>query len=115
MQGANVVYGLLCGLENRGHIVVINKFFSSVPLFMELLNKGTYATGIVRANRIGLPTTLANKFLYTKCTQCHLGRRMHTSKQLSTIVWVDKKPILFMSIVAPPIHQAGEECPVVER
>ena len=40
---------------------------------------------------------------------------MHASKKLSAIVWVDKKPVLVMSTVAPPIHGVGEECPVVER
>jgi hypothetical protein len=115
MQGANVVHGLLVGLENRGHIVVMDNFFSSIPLFVDLLEKGTYATGTVRANRIGLPTALAKKSLYAKCTQGHLEWRMHKSQKISVIVWVDKKPVIVMSTVAPPIHGPGEECPTVER
>ena len=115
MQGVNVIHRLLHGLENKGHIVVMDKFFSSVPLFMDLLDEGTYATGTVRTNRIGLPTALAKKSLYTKCTQGHLDWRMHKSKQLSIIVWVNKKPVLVMSTVVPPIHGASEECPVVQR
>ena len=71
-QGANVVHGLLEGLENRGHIVVMDNFISSMPLFMELLGKDTYATGTVRANRIGLPTALAKKYLHAKSLQGHL-------------------------------------------
>ena len=62
-QGANMVHGLLCGLENRGHRVVMDHFFSSVLLFMDLLNKGTYATDTVRTDHIGLPTALAKKSL----------------------------------------------------
>ena len=46
--------------------MVMDNFFSSVPLFMELLGKDTFATGTVRANRIGLPTALAKKSLYAK-------------------------------------------------
>jgi hypothetical protein len=84
MQGANVVHGILLGLENRGHIVIMDIFFSSVPLFVDLLGKDTYATGTVRANRIGLPTTLAKKSLYTKCTQGHLEWIMHKSKNLAS-------------------------------
>lgn len=61
MQGANEVHGLLVGLENRDYIVVTDNFFSSVPLFVDLLGKGTYATSTVRANHIGLPTALAKK------------------------------------------------------
>jgi hypothetical protein len=59
-----VIHGLLQGLENRGHIVVMNNFFSSVPLFMDILGKDTYATGTVRTNRIGLPTALEKNSLY---------------------------------------------------
>jgi len=67
-----VIHELLQGFENRDHIVVMDNSFSSVPLFMDLLGKDTYATGTVRANRIGLPAALAKKILYTKCTQGHL-------------------------------------------
>ena len=76
MQGVNVVHGLLVGSENRDYIVVIDNFFSSVPLFVDLLGKGTYATGTVKANRIGLSTALAKKSLYAKCTQRNLEWRM---------------------------------------
>ena len=93
----------------------MDNFVSSVPLFMELLGKCTYATGTVRANRIGLPTALAKKLLYAKSPQGNLEWRMHASKKLSAILWVDKKPVLVMSTVAPPIHGVGEECPVIER
>ena len=110
-----VVYGLLEGLENRRHIVVMDNFFSSVPLFMELLEKDTYGTGTVRANRIGLPTTLAKKSSYAKFSQRHLKWRRHVSKKFSAIVWIDKKPVLVMSTVAPSIHGVGEVCSVVER
>ena len=40
---------------------------------------------------------------------------MHKSKQLSVIVWVDKKPVLVISTVALSIPGVGEECPVVEQ
>lgn len=39
---------------------------------------------------------------------------MHKYKQLSTIVWVDKKPVLVIFAVTPPIQGAGKECLVVE-
>lgn len=40
---------------------------------------------------------------------------MYKSKQLSVIVWVDKKPVLVIFTVTPPIHRADEECTVIER
>ena len=39
-----VVMQLLKGLWSVGHYVVMDNFFSSIGLFMELLSKGTYAT-----------------------------------------------------------------------
>ena len=115
MQGAIVVQGLLVGLENRRHIVVVDNFFSSIPLFVDLLEKCSYPTGTVRANRIDLPTALAKKSLYAKYTQGHLEWRIHKTQKISAIVWVDKKPVIVMSTVAPPIHGHGEKCPTVER
>ena len=71
MQDVNVVHELLCGLENKDHIVVMDNIFYLVSLCMDLLRKDTYATGTVKADRIGLPTVLAKKSLYTKCIQGH--------------------------------------------
>jgi hypothetical protein len=71
-QRANVLHALLEGLENRGHIVIMDNFFSSVPLFMELLGKCTYAMGTVKANHVGLPTAGTKKSLYAKSLQGHL-------------------------------------------
>jgi hypothetical protein len=56
----NVVLRMLEGLWNRGHLVVMDNFFSSIGLFKELLSKGTYACGTMRSNRVGLPTDLKN-------------------------------------------------------
>ena len=109
MQGTNVVHVLLRRLENIGQIMIMNKFFLSVPLFMDILDKDTYATCTIRANRIGLLTALAKKYFYTKCIQGHLEWRMYKAKQLTAIVWVDQKSVFVMSMVTPPIHKAGEK------
>ena len=42
-----VVINLLHGLEEKGHSVVMDNFFSSVPLFHDLASKGIYATCII--------------------------------------------------------------------
>lgn len=39
-QGQKVVESLVCGLENRGHVVVIDNFFSSVEFFRDLEQRG---------------------------------------------------------------------------
>lgn len=46
------------GLEGRGHVIVIDNFFTSVPLLRELLFAGLYTTRTARGNRIGLPIAL---------------------------------------------------------
>lgn len=52
------------GLEGRGHVVVIDNFFTSGPLLRELLSMRIYATGTVRGNRVGLPLALTKKSRY---------------------------------------------------
>lgn len=91
MQGANVVHELLRGLENKGHMVIMNNFILSDTVW---------------ADRIGLPMALATNFIYTKCIQCHLKWRMHKFKQFSIIVWVDKKPDFIIFIVVSSIDSA---------
>jgi hypothetical protein len=51
---------LLAGLEGRGHCVVMDNYFSSVPLLRDLALRGIYGTGTVRSNRVGLPSYLKN-------------------------------------------------------
>jgi hypothetical protein len=43
-----VVMKLLQGLEEKGHCVVMDNLFCSIPLFRDLANKGIYTTGTVR-------------------------------------------------------------------
>ena len=40
----NVVMGFMHGLVNKGHVVVMDNYFSSIGLFEELASKGKYAT-----------------------------------------------------------------------
>lgn len=59
-----IVKNLLGGLENRGHVVYMDNFYSSVNLFLELKNRGFGACGTVRANRKNLPLEI--KYLKKK-------------------------------------------------
>ena len=47
-----VIMSLLRGLKNKGHCVVMDNFFCSIPLFKDLEAKGIYATSTVRSNQI---------------------------------------------------------------
>jgi hypothetical protein len=77
-----VVLKMVSGLEGKGHLLVMDNYFSSIGLFQDLLSRGIYATSTMRTNRIGLPTDLKN----TK----------------------DKKPVLLISTHARPIQPLCE-------
>jgi hypothetical protein len=72
-----VVMKLLKGLEGKGHCIVMDNFFCSIPLFEDLIKKGIYATGTVRSNHIGLPSHLKNTKAWKKCDQGHIEWAMH--------------------------------------
>ena len=55
-----VVMNLLRGLKCKGHCIVIDNFFCSIPLFRDLAAKEIYATSTIRSNCIGLPLHLKN-------------------------------------------------------
>ena len=46
---------------DKDHVVVMDNYFTSVPLFMELLERSTYACGTVRSNRKYLPEQFGTK------------------------------------------------------
>jgi len=110
-MGKRVVEGLLVGLEGRGHVVVMDNFFTSVELFRDLEQGGTYATGIVRSNRIGLPDFVKDQKAFKKLPQGNLKWAMHDSRKMCAVMWMDKKPVLLLSTSALPL---SFPCEVVE-
>ena len=110
-----VVLRLLEGLHNRGHCVVMDNYFTSVPLFRELASLGTYATGTARSNRIGLPTHLKTAGNFRRSPQGHLEWRMHCHRGMSCVMWKDKRPVLLLSTHANPITSPDEPQVVVPR
>jgi hypothetical protein len=98
-----VVMKLLKGLEGKGHCIVMDNFFCSIPLFEDLIKKGIYATGTVRSNCIGLPSHLKNTKAWRKCDQGHIEWAMHDSRCLSCVMWKDKCLVLLISTHANPI------------
>jgi hypothetical protein len=65
-QGQRVVESLVEGLDDLGHVVVVNNFFTSVELFSDLERRGIYATGTIRANCVGLPHIFKNLVAFKK-------------------------------------------------
>jgi hypothetical protein len=70
--GHSVVLKLTQGLEDKNHVVTMDNYFTSVGLFRDLERHGIYATGTVRANRIGLPPNLTNTKEFKKQAQKEL-------------------------------------------
>jgi hypothetical protein len=110
-----VVLKMVHGMENKGHVVVMDNYFTGVGLFKKLLDRGIYATGTVRNNRVGLSMQLSNTKEFNKNVQGTLDWRMHDSRKLSCVVWKDKKSILLLSTHAKPIVTEGEEIPTISR
>jgi hypothetical protein len=67
-----IVIKLLQGLENKGHCIVMDNYFSSTSPFKDLALKGTYATGTIRSNRVGLSTWLRTLKLWKRSEHVHL-------------------------------------------
>jgi hypothetical protein len=67
-----------------------DNFFTSIPLFSDLLMEGIYACGTIRANRKGVPSDLK---LYVKNGfpergQCEI-RHCENNTNLTVSVWQD--------------------------
>ena len=90
--GYEVVLSLMSGLHGRGHMVFMDNFFTSVKLLMSMVEKGTYGTRTMRSNRKDLPQAMADKTLWAKMPQGTFGWRMHSSRKISCVTWVDKIP-----------------------
>ena len=77
----NVVLKMVDGLGNVGHFVVMDNFFSSIWLFMDLLAMGIYASGTIRPNRVGLPSDLKDMKSFKMCPKAiHYGECMIPAK-----------------------------------
>ena len=62
-----VVLNLVEDLYGKGHAITMDNYFTSIPLFKELLFRGIYAIWTIKLNRIGLPTTLINTKRFRRC------------------------------------------------
>jgi hypothetical protein len=53
------VLSVVTGLEHRGHMVIVDNFFTNVALGMSLLERGFWMTGTVKKGSKGFPPSLA--------------------------------------------------------
>jgi len=95
------VTALIRKVEERGHKLHVDNFFSSPELFDDLGNKKIYCCGTVRANRTGMPQDLAPKTTKTKRGDISV----RTRADLTAILWQDKRDIRVLT----NIHNAPAE------
>ena len=93
--GGNVVRELVNDLLGQHRCVYMDNFFSSVPLYLELLSHDTYACGTIRANRKFFPDDLkpALKLGYSNRGEFVFRQ----DGNLVTTVWENTKAVSMLS------------------
>lgn len=104
-QGEKVVHQLRRGLGHRSHTVVCDNFFTSPQLFHGLLQRGIFATGTVKGNRVGFPSCLMG-MKRGDHPRTMLFWQMHKSHRMAATTWFDSKPVSFLSTSAKPLGEA---------
>jgi hypothetical protein len=102
--GTHVVLKLVEGLQEEGHVLTTDNYFSSMALFTKLATMDIYASGTMRYNRIGLPKELKRLSNWTNTPQGTIGWHMQESRGICYVVWKDKRPVLLISTSAIPIQ-----------
>ena len=64
--GYKVVMELTRGLENKGHVIVMDNLFTSIELFRDLARQCIYATETMWSNSIGLHPSIKNVKAFKK-------------------------------------------------
>ena len=77
---------LLNGLWHCGQVVVMDNYFSSIGLFLDLLSRGTYATDTVSANRIGLSNDLRRTKSFKNVSQGMTYQRIHDDRRVTCMM-----------------------------
>lgn len=92
-----VVMKMMENFFDKNHVVVMDNFFPSVPLFLDLLSRSTYACGTVRLNRKFLPEE------YKQRENLSPGDHIFwQSGNLVATIWKDKKAVRLLSTCCEP-------------
>ena len=99
--GSKVVLKLVADLVCLGHVVVTDRFFTSPHLADALLSLGTWLTGTVKPNRLGMSNHLA-QYAKQDLPRGTLVVAMHMLQQMAACVWFDSCPVHFLSTSSDP-------------
>lgn len=85
---------LVEGLENKGHHVYCDNFYSSPTLFTDLRQAGFGACGTVRLNRLGLPMRIKSKAKMSR------GKvKVVVKRGILFLKWMDKRVVSMISTI----------------
>jgi DNA excision repair protein ERCC-6 len=96
-----VVMSLMEQYLDKNHVVVMDNYFTGVPLFLDLLRRSTYACGTVRRNRKYLP----EQFKEEENKEPGEYKFWQSSNLVATI-WQDKRPVRFLSTCCDPVVES---------
>ena len=94
----NVVRRLMNGLENQGHNVFVDRFYSAPILFKYLASHGIHACGTAMTNRHHFLKQIVT-------TKRQLSRGQHKflcCNNMTVVAWCDRRPIYFLSTYHDP-------------
>ena len=83
--------------RGNGRVVIMDNYFSSVPLFLDLLFTSTYACGTIRPRQKHLPELFREKKVREQGDQ-----EFWQSDNLVATIWQDRKPVHLLSTCCEP-------------
>jgi hypothetical protein len=90
-------------LDNKGHVITMDNFFTSIGLFCNLEWHRIYATRIIYSNHTELHPYMRKIKEFRRRRQGNLEWFMYNSRKMCLVLWKDKMPVLLLSTHAPPI------------
>lgn len=92
--GGSVVMNLLKKVENpQNHEIYFDNFFSSIPLMMKLAEKGYFAAGTVRTNRLNSVKCLSSLDKFKKVSRGKFEYGFENDHQLLLVRWKDSSVV----------------------
>ena len=90
-----VVLKLLEGLENHGHHIYMDNYYTSPSLFQNLRHPGFGACGTVRTNRRGVPDEIKANLQKGEI----VSKMINDDDDVMALKWMDKHPVAMLTTV----------------
>ena len=108
--GRRVVMTLMEPFCDKGHVLYMDNYYTSVPLFEDLEARGTLACGTVRSNRKGLPKDITDA-RNEEVKGLERGESLYRQKgTVSCVGWKDSKMVYMLTTtpVDPAVNSEVE-------